>query len=204
MFLYNNTHKNKVKKNMKYIVYKTTNQINNKFYIGVHKKNGRNYLGSGKLLKQAIKKYGRENFIRETLQEFTIEQDAYDYEKELVNEEMIKNPLCYNLVEGGGHPPTFYNENHYHWNKRGSLSHMYGRKCSEEQKEKTRNTLNGHYVSEDTIKKIVEKNSKKCFIQGNLFYSIVEASKLLSIPKTTLRRWCNDKRKPMCYMYRGV
>jgi hypothetical protein len=49
------------------IVYKTTNLINSKIYVGSDKKNNPNYLGSGKLLKQAIRKYGRENFIKEII-----------------------------------------------------------------------------------------------------------------------------------------
>ena len=58
-----------------FIVYKTTNLTNNKFYLGVHgctKKCAKacNYIGSGIVLKQAIKKYGKSNFIRETLMEF--------------------------------------------------------------------------------------------------------------------------------------
>ena len=53
-----------------FIVYKTTNKINKKFYIGVHcleaKKSHKTYFGSGKLIKLALKKYGRENFVVET------------------------------------------------------------------------------------------------------------------------------------------
>ncbi len=41
---------------MKYVVYKTTNLVNSKYYIGVHRTNDPNddYLGSGNLIKRAI------------------------------------------------------------------------------------------------------------------------------------------------------
>jgi hypothetical protein len=50
------------------VVYKTTNIINNKIYIGKDAKNRPSYLGSGKLLKEDIAKYGKENFIKEVLE----------------------------------------------------------------------------------------------------------------------------------------
>ena len=49
------------------IIYKTTNLINNKIYIGQDTKNNPKYLGSGTLIKRAIKKYGKQNFIKETI-----------------------------------------------------------------------------------------------------------------------------------------
>ena len=50
-------------------IYKTTNLINGKIYIGKYKGNRKNYLGSGVILKKAIKKYGIENFTREIIED---------------------------------------------------------------------------------------------------------------------------------------
>jgi len=55
--------------NNKPIIYKTTNIVNNKIYVGQHYTSSEDgYLGSGLYLKRSIKKYGAENFKRETLE----------------------------------------------------------------------------------------------------------------------------------------
>ena len=84
---------------MFYTVYKITNNINKKYYIGKHQTKDLNdgYMGSGKLLKRAIKKYGLDNFSKEILHVFQTEQEMNDKEKELV----ILQEMCYNLCEGG-------------------------------------------------------------------------------------------------------
>ena len=46
------------------VIYKTTNLVNGKIYIGKDKYNNPKYLGSGKILKLAINKYGKGNFRR--------------------------------------------------------------------------------------------------------------------------------------------
>lgn len=104
-------------KNMKVIVYCTTNIINNYIYIGVHlcKENEKSiYLGNGVYhdkpstynhpktkFQYAVKKYGPKNFKRITIKEFDNEEDAYFMESELVNEEFLKRPDVYNMVLGG-------------------------------------------------------------------------------------------------------
>ena len=84
-----------------FIIYKTTNKINQKFYIGVSNTKRRWYKGSGSVLKKAFKKYGYENFNRETLFEFQTEEEAYQKEAEIVNNDLLLNPLCYNIKLGG-------------------------------------------------------------------------------------------------------
>lgn len=90
--------------NVKYhFVYKTTNLINGKWYIGKHSTNDLNdsYLGSSQHLKSAIKKYGKENFIREILLFCDSEEAAYEKDAELVTMEVVKNPMTYNKMPGG-------------------------------------------------------------------------------------------------------
>ena len=84
--------------------YRTTNLINNKYYFGVHKTSNLNdgYLGSGLRLQYAIKKYGYDNFKNEILKFFDTYQEALDYEMEIVNEQLLLDPMCYNLACGGG------------------------------------------------------------------------------------------------------
>lgn len=84
---------------MFFIIYKTTNKINGKYYVGKHQTTDLNdsYMGSGKLIKKAIKKYGAENFTKEILHVFETEEEMNAKEKELVT----VSEETYNLCEGG-------------------------------------------------------------------------------------------------------
>jgi hypothetical protein len=94
---------------MFYIVYKITNKLNNKYYIGMHKTNNLNdaYMGSGRLIKRAITKYEIENFEKEILHIFDNEQDMKNKEKELV----VVSEETYNLLEGGKGGFGYINQN---------------------------------------------------------------------------------------------
>ena len=69
---------------MFYTVYKVTNKINGKFYIGTHKTKDLNddYMGSEKYLKYAIKKHGIENFYKEILFIYDNPDNMFEKEKE--------------------------------------------------------------------------------------------------------------------------
>ena len=99
---------------MYYTIYETTNTLNGMKYIGKHITNDLNdeYIGSGLYLKNAILKYGKENFHREILHIFDNEQDMENKEKELVNREIISNKNYYNISLGGQGGVTVLYEGH--------------------------------------------------------------------------------------------
>ena len=86
-----------------FLVYKTTNLINNKIYIGIHETEilDDDYLGSGLNIQRAINKYGEENFKREILFYCESKEEMYEKEAEIVNESFLKRDDVYNIMLGG-------------------------------------------------------------------------------------------------------
>jgi hypothetical protein len=86
-----------------YTIYKTTNKINGKIYIGKHqtKNLDDDYIGSGKHLWNAIKKHGIENFEKEILFVFDNEPEMNAKEAELVTEKFVLENTNYNICPGG-------------------------------------------------------------------------------------------------------
>jgi hypothetical protein len=84
-------------------IYKTTNLINGKYYIGMHSTSNLNdgYIGSGNRIRRSINKHGKENFKFEILEFFPDRNSLKKREKELVNEDTLKDNMCLNLKIGG-------------------------------------------------------------------------------------------------------
>ena len=91
-------------KEKQYYFYKTTNLLNGHYYYGVRSHvNPENdpYLGSGVRLKEAIQKYGQENFHKEIQAYFPTMEKAYEYEALVVTRDLVLDPNCYNVQLGG-------------------------------------------------------------------------------------------------------
>lgn len=135
-----------------HVIYKWTNKINGKYYIGKHSTfNPWNdsYKGSGTTRwKNAKEKYGIENFTREILHIFNDEQEAYDKEHELVGLNEVKNPDCYNQKVGGkgarsGKEHHFYGKERTKEEKKKISKGCKGKKRTNEQRKKQSETLRG-------------------------------------------------------------
>ena len=114
------------------IIYCTTNLINNKKYIGQDYFNNPNYLGSGYLLKIAIKKYGKENFKKEILEICNSKEELNEKERFWINNfDAVNNKKFYNISEGG-----------------------QGGWLGEKVNDKRKKSLIGHTISEEVRKKI--------------------------------------------------
>lgn len=126
---------------MNHCIYKTTNLINGKIYIGKDENNTRGYLGSGVLIKKAIKKYGRENFIKTIID---ISNDKYELcEKEKFWIKFYKtqdSSIGYNIADGGNGGFTGFkspeSKRKIGESAKGRISYWKGKRLSDETREK--------------------------------------------------------------------
>jgi group I intron endonuclease len=158
------------------MIYKTTNLVNGKFYIGKHQTKNLDdgYIGSGKLLRRAVKKYGIENFHKEILHVCESEKQMNVLEKILVVPDLELN---YNLCDGGKGGFGFLNKTGL--NNKGKDQKIIGQKISkalkgkvfphmaDKMKERHKSglvrydTFTGRKHSEETKRKISEARKKR-------------------------------------------
>ena len=102
---------------MYYLIYKITNTINNKIYIGKHQTNNKDdgYMGSGKILKRAIEKYGVDKFKKEILFECATLEEMNQKEADIVDDEFVARLDTYNIKLGGQGGFDYINEK-TNWN----------------------------------------------------------------------------------------
>lgn len=144
---------------MIYTVYRIVNKLNNKFYIGKHKTKILNdgYLGSGKLIRQAIKKYGKENFVKDLIHILDTEEQMNAREKELV----ILSDQSYNLCPGGLGGFGYINE-------RGINYSSETHKNVPDKIRKSRKRWSEAKVK--YLKEIASKTMKRCHLEGKIKY----------------------------------
>ncbi len=89
---------------MEHYTYITTNLSNGKRYVGDHSTDiiDDGYMGSGKIILRALKKYGKENFKKEILENFETKQEAFNAQEKYINKYNTLAPNGYNLSPTGG------------------------------------------------------------------------------------------------------
>ena len=163
-----------------YYVYRIVNQVNGKEYIGFHSTNDLDdgYMGSGKLLKLAVEKYGIDSFKKEIIQMFDNKEDAEQLERQLVNEDYVNRDDTYNISLGGNVCILFGEDNGF-----------YGKKHSDEAKQ---------HMSESKKKLFAEQGSwikdrnfvenDDVIVDGVRYNSRDHALRELGIGMTTLNK----------------
>jgi group I intron endonuclease len=153
------------------------------------------YLGSGKHLWNSIHKYGKENHSKEILEYLLDRNSLAEREKQIVNEELIHDKFCMNLMKGG--KGGFVNDEaqfkrsqaggkrNWELNREKMIFKLTGKKRTEETKRKLSECQKGnknhfynkHHTEEskekigliNSIKQKGEKNSQygTCWITNN-------------------------------------
>ena len=153
----------KTKNKKYYYFYKITNNINGKYYYGVHSTDNLDdgYMGSGTYLHRAYNKYGESNFTKTILKYFDNKDEMYTYERQVVNEELVNDPNCYNIKFGGeiGFQGLVFTDEHRqhmrenHADMSGEKNGFYGKTHSEKFRKEHSARMTGRKASEETKKK---------------------------------------------------
>ena len=145
--------------NIMYYIYLIVNSVNGKTYVGQRKSSKEwyedKYMGSGKHLKSAIKKYGIENFEKFLIQHCYSKEETNKAEKFWIAEYRRRGKAEYNIADGGQGGNI----------KGHSVSEETRKKISESLKGNQRHK--GHHLTDETKRRISESNKgKPCWNKG--------------------------------------
>lgn len=140
-------------------IYKTTCNVTGKWYVGMHSTSNLDdgYMGSGKILKYSIRKYGKDAHTKEILEYCNSRENLVLREIEIVNKELISDGLCINLKEGGEGGGGFWCEEHM-------------LKCQKAGNESFLNRLKTDDKFKNEISNTLLMNVKKCHKEGKIKY----------------------------------
>ncbi len=187
---------------MKYIVYLTTNLINSKIYVGVHKTETPykfdTYLGNGvysnspksyncreTAFQCAVAKYGPKNFKRKTLKVYETLKEALDMEYKIVSPSFIERTDVYNQTVGGGYPPS-PNKEIYQYDLDGNFIREW---------ESVKSITDYYKVNKDRIRMVI--NDKRSF-EGSYWseecFKIMDVSDYRPSARGSIRQYTTEGR----------
>lgn len=176
-------------------IYKITCLKNERYYIGMHSTDNLEdgYMGGGKRIKNSVKKHGKDAHRKEILEFFENRKDLSDREIQLINEELLNDPLCMNIALGGGNFVPIYisDELHKQISRLGGISlgnkilkdpeysKIHSENSSKIMKDNHKNkkikydTFKNKRHTDEARKKIGEKNSKNQLGNKNSQYGTI-------------------------------
>lgn len=194
------------------IIYKITNLINGKVYIGqttrtLEERMNEHYRKSDIVVDKAIQKYGRENFSTEVVDDADSIEELNEKEIYWIRKYDSILPLGYNQCNGGNNTVGFH---HREESKRrmsdskkilfiGESNPFFGKVHSSESKKKmSEKRLGMSHLTKEQVKKLRESHfirKVKNIDTGEVFNSIKEASKTYGLKETHITRVCKGRRK---------
>ncbi len=165
-------------------IYKTTNLINRKIYIGQTHYDKPNYFGSGTLITNAIKKYGIENFIKEYIDEVNSQEELDEKEMYWIKKYNSQDKtIGYNIADGGWNYLTM----------------------TDEIKEKISNTLKGKYVGDSAFRKGISltEEHKQAISNANKGKSLTEETKYKISEANKGKNHSEESREKMSRSHKG-
>lgn len=173
-----------------YYIYKITNLINNKNYIGKHKTNNLNdgYIGSGLILNYAYKKYGIDNFKKDILAFSPTLKMTNFLEKAFINMYRNMGQAQYNIADGGDGGATHSSDpertkalkslaSHFNWMNGvyKDMKNNYIMSIKNRKAVSKRLTKNNPMKNEEVRRKVCRK--VMCVETGKIFYGLSEAAR---------------------------
>lgn len=209
-----------------YFIYLTTNLINGKKYIGKHYgllDDG--YLGSGKVFKEAVQKYGKENFSRQILEFCLNQKDLNEAEKRWIKIfNAVEDSNFYNLEAGGQGGQNYQTLKNWYLNNpekgkeinlKNAIRVNEWRQEHPEVIEKAVTAMQVGYQKwrQEHPEQYEEKKQKiiatqgirvKCVETGEIFCSISEAARAYNLSSSQISRVINGQRKHAGKLKNGI
>lgn len=170
------------------VVFKIINLINSKIYIGKSSNNRSCYYGSGRAIKAAIEKYGKDNFKKEILDTASTLIELNEKEKYWISQYQSFNPLIgYNRSFGGDGNWEHMSDEAKQQRHENQLKTFRSNEFKQKKREDTIKYYSNPKNREDQSLKIKESylklsNDKKEIIKNRLIES-------------TRKRWSNEENR---------
>ncbi len=175
-------------------IYLTQNNINGKLYVGQHKSEEYDpqYLGSGKILKRAIRKYGSDNFSQTILETCMSKEELDNRERYWIGIYKNLSPdNSYNLAKGGDGGDTLYYKSKSDRDKfREKMTDINRKRCSSDEFRKK--------ISQKTSERY--KNPKSRSEQSVKIKAAWSNSKLKAEQSERLKFWYKTHKHNTAYL----